>query len=225
MFQNWFFFHQCGRSRLSFHFLSFFQACSISLLQPCHACRFKRHLRGRGKFSQNVPKIGPSHITLSLAHCEHKGQHNGVILHIIVKGLVRLMYREAIYHPDLSISKTFHVSLPLPHSHAFGSLLLKSKCRNHLRISSCQRTSKKQSTFFIISLSFRRFLFHFDNRRVSPSFQVSWLPCSHVFPLCWLQLPLPIVSPCVLVYLSGVLCVACWQFVLYCGQARHYRFP
>lgn len=73
---------------------------------------FQRALKG--KHSQNVPKISPSHITQFLAHCEHKGQQNGLILHIIVKGLVRFMYREAIYHPDLSIFKTFHISLPSP---------------------------------------------------------------------------------------------------------------
>ena len=104
---------------------------SISLsfiLNPFHrrillplpkAHSFKEHFRGRRKHSQNVPKISPLHITQALVSCEHKGQADGLILHIIVKGLVRLMYREAIYHPDLSIFKPFHISLPSPYTHTF----------------------------------------------------------------------------------------------------------
>lgn len=83
------------------------------------AYSFKEHLRGRRKHSENVSKISCLHIRQCLAPCEHKGQADGLILHIIVKGLVRLMYREAIYHRDLSIFKMFHISLPFPRAHAF----------------------------------------------------------------------------------------------------------
>lgn len=83
-------------------------------------------------------KISPLHITQALVCCVHKGQANGLILHIIVKGLVRLMYREAIYHPDLSIFKTFRISLPSP-MHILLNALLRRKCRNHVRISSSRR--------------------------------------------------------------------------------------
>ena len=89
------------------------------MVRVTKAYAFKEALRGRGEHSQNVRKIYPSHITLSLPYCEHKGQENGLILHIIVKGLVRLMYREAIYHPDLSIFKTLHITLPSPYAHTF----------------------------------------------------------------------------------------------------------
>lgn len=56
----------------------------------------------------------------ALDHCEHKGQVKGLILHIIVKGLVTPVYREAIYHPDLSISETPHISLSSPCTHSFA---------------------------------------------------------------------------------------------------------
>lgn len=44
------------------------------------------------------------------------------------------MYREAIYHSDLSISKTFHIFLPSPlHTHILLNALLQRKLCNHLR--------------------------------------------------------------------------------------------
>lgn len=63
---------------IDFHFTFFslkaFSKQHLPLLQLSKAYSFKDHLRGRGKHSQNVPKISPSHITQSFAHCKHKGQ-------------------------------------------------------------------------------------------------------------------------------------------------------
>lgn len=96
---------------------------------------FQRALKEEGKtFTECSKKISPSHITQSLARCEHKGQGNGLIPYIIVKGLVRLMHREAIYHPDLSIFKTFTYP-PFPPLHTyFLNALLRREHRNHLKI-------------------------------------------------------------------------------------------
>lgn len=70
------------------------------------------HVR-EGKHSQNVPKIRPSRITQALAHCEHKGQKNGLILHIIFKrtGEVHIQRRNLPPWP-FNLSNILHINPP-----------------------------------------------------------------------------------------------------------------
>lgn len=74
--------------------------------------------------------------TLSLHQSEHKEQENGLILHITVKGLARLMHREAIYQPDLSIFKTLGISLS-SHVHMLLNSLLHEKVQQLSEGSTC----------------------------------------------------------------------------------------
>lgn len=69
----------------------------------------REHLR-EGKHPQNVPKIIHLHITQLLTQCEHKGQKNGLIPHInIQKNWLNSQTEMRIYHPDLSIFRTFYI--------------------------------------------------------------------------------------------------------------------
>lgn len=96
---------------------------------------FQRGHMREGKHSQRVPNIRPLRITQAIVQCEHKGQRNGLILHI--KELVSFIYRyrDAIYHPDLSIFQTFYISTLPARSRILLTAVPRCQCCSHLRIS------------------------------------------------------------------------------------------